>query len=51
MGLVLVAVFLPIVAVIAVFARRQDRLNRAMAAMDSAPQEAGYVGPHVTGPT
>lgn len=50
MGLILLAVFLPILAVIFFAARRQDRLNRAMADLDRAPADAGYVGPHLPGP-
>lgn len=50
MGLLLLAVFLPVLTVIFFAARRQDRLNRAMADIDRAPAEAGYVGPHLPGP-
>ncbi|WP_309572192.1 hypothetical protein [Deinococcus sp.] len=47
----LLAVFVPIIAVIVVFTCHQGRLNRAVDAMDHATQEAGYVGPSVGGRT
>ncbi|WP_200939741.1 hypothetical protein [Deinococcus sp. Leaf326] len=50
MGLILLAVFLPILTVIFFAARRQDRLNRALAELDHAPADAGYVGLHLPGP-
>ena len=50
MGLILLVVFLPILAVIFFAARRQDRLNRVVADLDHIPAEAGCVGPHLPGP-
>ena len=50
MGLILLVVFLPILAVIFFAARRQDRLNRVVADIDRAPADTGYVGPHLPGP-
>ena len=50
MGLLLLSVFLPIIAVMAYFSVRQARLNRAMDAPDDSRQEAGYVGPHLPDP-
>ncbi|WP_295822520.1 hypothetical protein [uncultured Deinococcus sp.] len=50
MGLVMLAVFLPIISLGLHFSRRQERLNRAMDAMDDSRQDAGYVGPHLPGP-
>ena len=50
MGLVMLAIFLPIIAVGLYFSRRQDRLNRAMDALDDSRREAGYVGPNLPGP-
>lgn len=50
--LVMMLVFAPILLVGFVFARRQDRVNRAMAEMQDsgADTQAGYVGPHLPGP-
>ncbi|WP_162899087.1 hypothetical protein [Deinococcus ficus] len=33
------------------FARRQDRITRAMAEMEQPSPETGYVGPHRPGPS
>jgi len=46
----LFAIFLPILAVGGYFAARQNRLNRAMDAMDDSRRQAGYVGPNIGGP-
>lgn len=45
-------VFAPILLVGFFFARRQDRVNRAMAEMQDpgAEPRTGYVGPHLPGP-
>lgn len=49
--LVMLLVFTLILAIGFFFARRQDRINRAMTQMqDPADAPAGYVGPHLPGP-
>ncbi|WP_174367167.1 hypothetical protein [Deinococcus sp. JMULE3] len=50
MGLMMLGVFVPLLAVMFVAARRQDRVNRAMKDI-GAGEDAGYVGPQVGGPT
>ncbi|GGK97406.1 hypothetical protein [Deinococcus radiotolerans] len=50
MGLMTLGVFVPLLLVMFVAARRQERLNRAMQGM-GAGEDAGYVGPQVGGPT
>lgn len=48
--MIVLAVFLPILSVLFFAARRQDRLNRAMADLDRAPAEADSVSPHLPSP-
>lgn len=50
MGLMMLGVFVPLLAVMFFAARRQDRVNRAMQDI-GAGEDAGYVGPQVGGPT
>ncbi|WP_162899092.1 hypothetical protein [Deinococcus ficus] len=47
----MLGVFGPILLIGFFFARRQDRINRAMTEMEHAPPETGYVGPHRPGPS
>lgn len=46
----MLGVFAPILLIGFFFARRQDRINRAMAEMEHSSPETGYVGPHLPGP-
>lgn len=46
-GFLVLGLFL---GVMAYFARRQERLNRAMEANDASRREAGYIGPALPGP-
>lgn len=46
-GFLVLGLFL---AVMAFFARMQERLNRAMDAMDDTRRESGHVGPTLPGP-
>ena len=50
MGLMMLGVFVPLLAVMFVAARRQERVNRAMQDIGEG-EDAGYVGPQVGGPT
>ncbi|WP_022803218.1 hypothetical protein [Deinococcus ficus] len=45
----MLGVFVPILLLGFVFARRQDRITRAMAEMEQPSPETGYVGPHRPG--
>ena len=46
----MLGVFGPVLLIGFFFARKQDRINRAMAEMERSSPETGYVGPHLPGP-
>lgn len=50
MGLIMLGVFVPLLLVMFVAARRQERLNRVLERIGEG-EDAGYVGPQVGGPT